>query len=76
MIRPAQWFTGINDIPKSSYVIKITNDLGQVVIKKTFKHEANQTVQVININKNLAHGNYQLEIIISGKQKIIQSLIF
>lgn len=65
-----------NDIPPSSYVIKITNDLGQLVFKKEFEHVANQNIQLVNTNKNFAHGNYRLEIFITGELKIIQSLIF
>ncbi len=65
-----------NDIPPSSYVIKITNDLGQLVFKKEFEHVANQNIQLVNTNKNFAHGNYRLEIFITGELMIIQSLIF
>jgi hypothetical protein len=49
--------------PAGRYVIRLMNQLGQVIVSKQVERMNGSNTELINWNYNLAHGIYQLEIL-------------
>ena len=63
------------DMPKGIYAVRLINNSGQEVMKKMLMHTETENAQIINIDRKIAHGNYQLEIKTAGKEKFKVALI-
>jgi hypothetical protein len=65
----------MNNLPKGTYSVKLVNEAGQVVYTKDIIHQEGSSTETLKADKNLAHGNYYLEIIgvdqVTTKIKII-----
>jgi hypothetical protein len=50
------------NVPKGAYEIRLINSIGQVVMTKQIQHEEGSSNETLRPDKQLAHGNYQLEV--------------
>jgi hypothetical protein len=62
-------------LPTQWYQIRITNDLGQVVMMKSLFHLGGSSQYAVQINKHLSKGSYTLEISNGQNVKFRQKLI-
>jgi len=61
-----------NNQPAGTYKIRILNDLGQPVIAKQIEHIDGNSIEMIQMDKYIAHGIYQVEI--TTPDKIVKML--
>jgi hypothetical protein len=52
------------------------NELGQIVLRKTISHTGGIAEYAIVLDKNLAHGNYQMEISNQESLKTILKFLY
>jgi hypothetical protein len=50
------------NVPKGIYQIKLINSIGQVVMTKQIQHEEGSSNETLRPDKQIAHGNYQIEV--------------
>ncbi|MEO6452501.1 MAG: hypothetical protein ABIN97_00405 [Ginsengibacter sp.] len=53
----------MNNMPKGTYAISITNNLGQIMFTQKIEHDAGSSSHNIQLNKNISTGIYHLNII-------------
>jgi hypothetical protein len=61
--------------PKGNYNIRLINNNGQLVFKKTVEHNGGSAAQSISLPSQLSKGNYQMEVITPANSRKIQSII-
>jgi hypothetical protein len=48
--------------PKGAYAVRLIDELGQVIIVKQIDHRGGSRTENLPVNKNMAHGNYHIEV--------------
>jgi hypothetical protein len=51
-----------SNVPKGIYEVKLINSIGQVVMTRQIKHDEGSSNETLRPDKQIAHGNYQLEV--------------
>jgi hypothetical protein len=64
------------DMAVGNYAVKVVNSLGQSVMVKNINHTVTNAQYDITLDKNLAHGNYSIEIVDAKDQKTIMNFLF
>lgn len=53
----------LTDQPSGKYQVRLFNSAGQAIISQTINHPGGNLTATIQLNNNLPHGVYQLEIV-------------
>jgi hypothetical protein len=62
----------ISEIPSGLYQVKVINSIGQMVMSTKFNHTGLNETHAVILNKDLAHGNYKVELTsVKGEKTII-----
>ena len=64
------------NLPQGEYFVNVMNELGQIVWRKTISHTGGIAEYAIILDKNLAHGNYQMEISNQESLKTILKFLY
>ncbi|MEI8053719.1 MAG: Ig-like domain-containing protein [Bacteroidota bacterium] len=64
------------NLPQGEYFVNVMNELGQIVLRKTISHTGGIAEYAIVLDKNLAHGNYQMEISNQESLKTILKFLY
>lgn len=63
-----------SDMVSGIYQLRLMNNLGQVLLTKTITHSGGSAAQTVMLDKNIAAGNYQLEILKPDKTKTTKTI--
>ena len=63
------------DMAKGNYTINLVNQLGQIVQSKQLAHTGANAAQTLSIDRGVAIGNYQLQVIKPGGEKEVLKLL-
>jgi len=62
----------MSEIPSGLYQVKVINSIGQMVMSTKFNHTGLNETHAVILNKDLAHGNYKVELTsVKGEKTII-----
>jgi Ig-like domain CHU_C associated/GEVED domain/Bacterial Ig-like domain (group 2) len=64
------------DMAVGNYAVKVMNSLGQSVMVRNINHTVTNAQYEITLDKNLAHGNYSIEIVDAKDQKTVMNFLF
>jgi hypothetical protein len=64
------------DVIDGKYVVKVINSLGQTVLVKDINHAGANVQYDLTLNRNLAHGKYNIEIVDVKDQKTILNFLY
>ncbi|MFT3912165.1 MAG: T9SS type A sorting domain-containing protein [Ferruginibacter sp.] len=65
----------LNDMPAGKYEVNLFNNLGQKVFTNQFQYEGGSNTKTINVDKDLASGIYQVQIITADHKVITNKLM-
>jgi len=66
----------LNNMPAGNYTVNLFNNLGQEVLDKIIQHTEGSSTELINIDKKLTHGIYQLVVTKPGGDKMNFSVVY
>ena len=64
------------DMAIGNYVVKVVNSLGQSIMVRNINHTITNAQYDITLERNLAHGNYSIEIVDVKDQKTIMNFLY
>jgi len=64
------------DMAVGNYAVKVINSLGQSVMVRNINHTVTNAQYDITLDQNLAHGNYNIEIVDAKDQKTILNFLY
>ncbi|MDP4286007.1 MAG: hypothetical protein Q8891_16460 [Bacteroidota bacterium] len=66
----------LNKQPSGNYGIRLINKSGEVIMSTKIEHLLNTPIEIINIQKKVSHGIYQLEIIKPDNTQLNINILF
>jgi hypothetical protein len=63
------------NLVKGTYVLKLYNNMGQLVYTDQLQHDGSQATKIIYLNKDIDKGAYQLQLSNASGYKTTKSII-